>query len=245
MAIPGSCRPPSTTRRSWRRSGWCSRGGGCRADAAFRRARISARRNNFKKIERRHAYRAWRDRAGPTRLLALAADLLELGEHRIDIELLAGHFLLRLRLVARHGGLGGRQQSRALGLDIVWLLLGGAVHLEVEVDLRAEPERYRVEGLQILGVPMGALADRLDGRFGGADQAHYLAVLQFRMVAHQPEDGVGPVLAARDRRIARALLAGGLGQADLRIEDLELVAGIRRPLVDLVAGQLAGEDRVE
>ena len=56
-----------------------------------------------------------------------------------------------------------------------------------------------------------ALADRLDGRLRRSDQPHDLAVLELRMVAHQPQDGVGTILAARHRRVARALLVLGLG----------------------------------
>jgi hypothetical protein len=70
------------------------------------------------------------------------------------------------------------------------------VHLEVEIDLRAQAERHRVHRLQVGGVPVRALADRLDRRLGGADESHDLRVLQLGMVAHQPQDRVGTVLPA-------------------------------------------------
>src|SRR5271167_2916130 len=74
------------------------------------------------------------------RSLALAAQLLELGEHGFDVELfrfLRDSRFLRLRL--RRRGDGGGKQRRSLRLDRNRLLLGRALHLEVEVDLRAKP----------------------------------------------------------------------------------------------------------
>src|SRR6478672_6008060 len=71
-------------------------------------------------------------------LFAFAAELLELGEHCADVEL-AG-LLLGLGGGGDFGllagsGLGGRQQGRA-GIDRRRLFLVGALHFEVEVDLR-------------------------------------------------------------------------------------------------------------
>src|SRR5208283_2143582 len=80
------------------------------------------------------------------RLLALSAQLLKLGEHGFDVEFfgfLGGGRLLRLRLRRRSDG--GGKQRRALRLGRNRLFLGGALHLEVEVDLRAKTERHRVE----------------------------------------------------------------------------------------------------
>ena len=108
---------------------------------------------------------------------------------------------------------------------------------------RAEAERHRVGRLQGRRVPVRALADRLDGRLGGADEAHDLRVLQLRMVAHQPEDGVRPVLALRDRRVARAA-ALDLRHAHLRLGNLHAVVRVGLGLLDLFARELAGEDRV-
>jgi hypothetical protein len=65
------------------------------------------------------------------------------------------------------------------------------------------------------------------------------------MVAHQPEDRVRPVLAARDRRVARAFFLLRLGQADLGVEELEPAGRIGHRLFDLLAAELAGEDGVE
>src|SRR6516164_8774390 len=151
-------------------------------------------------------------------LLGLAAELLELGEHGVDVELVGRLLLLGLGLAA-NGGLGRGEERGALSLDVDGLLLGGAVHLEIEIDLRAEAERDRIHGLQVRGVPVGALADRLDGRLGGADEPHDLAVLELGMVAYQPEDGVRALAAARRRRAASALLLR-LRQPHLGIEQL-------------------------
>src|SRR5690348_14127099 len=86
-------------------------------------------------------------RCGPPLLLVfvdlLAADGLQLGEHGIDVEVVALPLGgLELRLLA--GGLGGRQQRGAAILGIDRLFLGGALDLEIELDLRAEAERHRV-----------------------------------------------------------------------------------------------------
>src|SRR6516162_8445609 len=75
------------------------------------------------------------------------------------------------------------------------------LHVEVEIDLRAQAERDRIERGQVRRIPVGALADRLDGRLGRADEPHDLRILELGMVAHQPEDGVRTVLAARYRCI--------------------------------------------
>ncbi len=131
--------------------------------------------------------------------------------------------------------------------DFDWnrLLLGGALNFQIEVDLRAQTERHRVERGQVRRIPVRAVADRLNGGFGRADQPHDLAVLELRMVAHQPEDRVGTILAARYRRVARALLVGRFRQADLRVGDVQPVFRIALGFGDLFAGQLPGENRIE
>ena len=121
----------------------------------------------------------------------------------------------RRRRGTRGGDLGGDQRLAAVLLDLR-AILGGAVDLEIEIDLRAEAERHRVHRLQIGGVPVAALADRFQRVLGRADEAHDLRVLQLGMVAQQPEDRVRPVLAARKRRIARAARLLELGHAHLR-----------------------------
>src|SRR5216684_2039397 len=64
----------------------------------------------------------------------LAADVLQLGEYGIDIEIVALLFgWLEFRLLA--GGLGGRQQGGAAVGRVGRLLLGRTLHLEVEFDL--------------------------------------------------------------------------------------------------------------
>ena len=91
---------------------------------------------------------------------------------------------------------------------------------------------------------MGALADGDDGRLGRADEAHDLRVLELGMVAQEPEDGVRPVLAARHGRVARTALRLDLGHLDLGLGELQAIGGVLLGLGDLVAGELAGGDRV-
>ncbi len=57
---------------------------------------------------------------------------------------LAAAGLLRLGGLRRRRGDGGGQQRHAV-VGRRRLLLGGALHLEVEIDLRAQAERHRVE----------------------------------------------------------------------------------------------------
>src|SRR3954470_10920905 len=68
-------------------------------------------------------------------LMLLAAERLELGEHGVDVEVVARP-LGRLEFVLL-GGLGGRQQGRSAIGGMDRLLLGRARHLEIELDLRA------------------------------------------------------------------------------------------------------------
>jgi hypothetical protein len=91
---------------------------------------------------------------------------------------------------------------------------------------------------------VGAVADRLDGRLGRADQPDDLGILHFRMVAQQPEDGVRPILALRHRRVARRALLR-LRDAHLRNGEIQLVRRILLRALDLVARELAGLDRIE
>ena len=82
---------------------------------------------------------------------------------------------------------------------------------------------------------------RLDGRAGGADQLADLAVRKLRMVADQPGDAVGLVLALGDRRVARPLGAHRL--VGLAVHP-ELVIGIGLAALDLVLGELARAQRI-
>ena len=137
----------------------------------------------------------------------------------------------------------GTRGLAAILLDLR-AVLGRSVDLEVEVDLRAKAERHRVHRLQVGRIPVVALANRLQRRLGGADEAHYLRILQFGMVAQQPENGVGPVLPARQRRIARAALLLELGQAHLGGGERQAMARVLLGFGDLLAGELARGDRV-
>jgi hypothetical protein len=92
---------------------------------------------------------------------------------------------------------------------------------------------------------MGAGADRFDGVLGGADQTHDLRVLQLLMVAQQPQDGIGTVMAARHWRVARAALFGAGGDHGFGRLNFQFQRRIFFGCRDLFAGQLAGLQRVE
>ena len=51
---------------------------------------------------------------------------------------------------------------------------------------------------------MGSIAYGIDGLLCRAHKLGDLGILQLGMIAHQPGDGVGTILAPRQRRIARA-----------------------------------------
>ncbi len=67
-------------------------------------------------------------------VVLLAADGLELGEHGVDIEVVAVPFG-GLVVVFLAGGLGGRQQGGAAIGGRDRLFLSRALHLEIELDL--------------------------------------------------------------------------------------------------------------
>src|SRR5882757_713874 len=119
-------------------------------------------------------------------LFALPADLLELGEYRVDVEFFGRLIFIRLGFGGAGGRLGCRQECCTLRRVVDRLFLGGAVDFEVEINLRTQPQRHGVHGLQVGCVPMGTLAYSRNGRLGGADKPHDLGVLEFRVVAHQP-----------------------------------------------------------
>src|SRR5579863_9131987 len=114
--------------------------------------RRSASESNFRKTTVRRNCGRWKNLLVVVRLLA--ADGLELGEHGVDVEVLALLFgWLELHFLA--GGLGGGQQRRAAMPDIDRLFLGRALDLEVELDLRAQAERHRVHRGERRGIPVG------------------------------------------------------------------------------------------
>jgi len=92
---------------------------------------------------------------------------------------------------------------------------------------------------------VGAFADGLDGRLGGTDEPHDLAVLELGVISHQPENGVRTILPARHRGVARALFLLRLREPDLGVEQLEPVSRIGNGLLDLLAAKLPGLDRIE
>jgi hypothetical protein len=90
---------------------------------------------------------------------------------------------------------------------------------------------------------VGALAHRDDRRFRRAQQLADLGIVQFRIILEQPGDGVGPVLALADRRVAcpaRALRQLGASRVQFQAR-----FRIRLATGDLFTRELAVGDRVE
>src|SRR4029077_11562225 len=173
------------------------------------------------------------------RLLALFGDL---GLHDLGLARLVGYVGGRL--------LGREQCARLLHALLRVLALTvqaprALLHLVVEVDLAAEPERDGILRRQVGRVPMAAVADLRNRRFGRADEAHELAVFQLRMIAQKPEHGIGPDLAARQRRIAMARLGGRFWYGDLGLGEVQRVRWIALCGLDLLARELGGRYRIE
>jgi hypothetical protein len=64
--------------------------------------------------------------------------LLEFGKHRLDVEVLFGFARLGgglLRLRDRRSGHGGRQQRGTTVAGVCRLLLGGAMHFQIQIEL--------------------------------------------------------------------------------------------------------------
>ena len=141
----------------------------------------------------------------------------------------------------------GRQQRAGLlhTLLVPRFTPRGLQHFAVEVDLRAQTERYGILGREACGVPMGAVADLADRRLRGANQAHDLAVLELGMVAQDPEHRVGAVMAARDGCVARAPFGWHRGYDDFGLGKVEFVRGIALGDCNLIARQLPRRHRVE
>src|SRR5690554_3118660 len=144
---------------------------------------------------------------------------------------------------AGQGFLGGHQHGAFFGLINARTTLGSAPDFQIEINLAAQTQSDGVHGGQIGGIPVRGLAHRVDGRLGGADQTHDLGVLEFGMIAYQPLDGVGTLIAAGNRGVARALALGS-GDANLGFAELEAVGRIGFGLFDLFARQLTVLDRV-
>ncbi len=91
---------------------------------------------------------------------------------------------------------------------------------------------------------MGALADRLDGRLGGAHQLSDLAVRQFRVELDQPQDRRRSILALGQRGVPRAATLFFAYSSSIELQ-FQLVhrAGLGR--VDLFLSQLVIGDRVK
>src|SRR5215203_7231299 len=100
--------------------------------------------------DRSGPFRSWRPPSLLGVLLGRPLELLQLREYRIGVDLL---FLLGPARLRRHERLrrrlgGGRHLGRQEGLAAgrglrLRLVLGGALDLEIEVDLRGKAERHR------------------------------------------------------------------------------------------------------
>src|SRR5690242_14130927 len=100
-------------------------------------------------------------------------------------------------------GVGFRRVLRRRRGDFGRLLAAvGAGDGGLEFLQGAEAERDRMARLDVGRVPMRALAHRLDGRLGRADELRDLPVAELGMALQEPGDGVGLVLALGDRRVA-------------------------------------------
>ena len=150
----------------------------------------------------------------------------------------------------RHGGLGRGQQRAAFFARLLLVLLfafqapGGLLDLVVEIDLGAKAQGHGILRRQVGGIPMRAIADGGDRRLGRADQPHDLTVLQFGVIAQQPNDGIWPILAARDGGVARSLLGLDLGDLHFRGGQAQDVSVILLATADFLAAQLAVGNRI-
>src|ERR1700720_342928 len=133
------------------------------------------------------------------------------------------------------------------GLTTVFLgrrtVLGGTIDFQIEICLRTEPERDRVGRRQRRRIPMRPVADRLQRGLRGTGEAHNLRILQLRVIANQPEDGIWTILPPRQRRVAGATLAARLRQPHLRYRELQLALLLCFGRRDSLAGKRAGRDR--
>src|SRR5262245_29471321 len=91
---------------------------------------------------------------------------------------------------------------------------------------------------------MRALTDGDDGRLGRADEAHDLRILELGVIAQQPENGIWPILTARNRRVAGPALGLDLRYLDLRLGELQSMGGIFLGRGNLLARELPRGDRV-
>jgi hypothetical protein len=80
--------------------------------------------------------------------------------------------------------------------------------------------------------------------FGGADEARNLGVLQFRMIADKPENGVRAVLTLGQWCIAGTLTLG-FGNADLGVRQFQPMIDVTFALGNFFTRQLAGRNRIK
>ena len=150
----------------------------------------------------------------------------------------------------RRGGLSGLffapRLGHGLGLARLLGALAGAAlgHRLVERGLVAQAERNRVLLADVGEVPVRAVANRADRRFGRAHQTRDLRVRELGMEAQQPSDRVGPVLALGNRGVARPRGAARR-QLDPGDGELEWALGVGLGGLDAGACELAARDRVD
>src|SRR3546814_16732801 len=104
-------------------------------------------------------------------------------------------------------------------------------HRRIQLTLRTQPQRHRILGGDVGDVPVAAPADRLDRRARGADQHTDLPVGDLGVVADDPRNAVGLVLALGNGGVARPLGATHLFGA---FRTLEPVTGNGLALDDLL-----------
>ena len=187
----------------------------------------------------------------PSGAAVSGADFGGLGR-RVGRRRARGRHLRRGRLGRRfrRGGLSGLffapRLGHGLGLARLLGALAGAAlgHRLVERGLVAQAERNRVLLADVGEVPVRAVANRADRRFGRAHQTRDLRVRELGMEAQQPSDRVGPVLALGNRGVARPRGAARR-QLDPGDGELEWALGVGLGGLDAGACELAARDRVD
>ena len=170
----------------------------------------------------------WRDVLG---LFRLAAELLELGEHRArrrarrPASCSARRPRLRPRLRAVVSAAGSRVAPAIRSAPAFpWRRAAPRSRDRSASTARASPDPSAPGWRRSSGCVRGS-PEMVD--LVVPTRRMICAVLELGMIAHQPQDGVRAVLAARHRRVARALLApSGCGSATLGSASFRLELGV-------------------